>query len=150
MAVLAGKYAKVYLQNTLPNDGDEILASRWSLEADTEEIDVTNFTSVDPNTGITYGDYLASFIQARFTIDAFFDSDFVPFDTTKGVDALIPGEVYEYFQIYPYTRVGHALVNKYFDCANGAVLLTLHPEGGVRDAIRMNMTGRCKGAISWN
>jgi len=106
-------------------------ATKWTVEARADEIDVTNFESGG------YTDYLTSYIDANGTVDAFWDkSTNVPFADPPLV---LPGN-----QLAVRLHLHKNTVDAYYDFPV-AIILSSSVDAAVRDVIRYNFTFRNKG-----
>lgn len=127
MPAISTKKCKVQI------DGVTLLANKWTVEIHADEIDVTTFESGG------FAEYLASYVDAMVTVDAFWDPDDNPF--ANAPDITVANELSE---VKLFLRRAEAN-----DCFVFPTLVVLScvTDAVVRDAIRFNFTGRNKGVF---
>jgi len=125
MAIISSKNARVRI------DGTNFAATKWSVDVKADEIDITNF-----ETG-GFKDYLTSYVEAMISIDLFYDTTSGPFDTNLLSVGSQP-------VILLYTQRDTA---QEFFSFPASIVLSANVSAEVRDAVRVSVTARNKGAF---
>jgi len=125
MAIISSKNARVRIDST------NFAATKWSVDVKADEIDITNF-----ETG-GFKDYLTSYVEAMISIDLFYDTTNGPFDTNLLSVGSQPA-------ILLFTQRDTA---QEFFSFPASIILSANVSAEVRDAVRVSVTARNKGAF---
>lgn len=115
-----------------------LLATRWSVEARSDEIDVTNF-----ETG-GFAEFLPGYVEANISVDGFYEKEGTPFAYNIGTPMINAGN-YVGLTLYASRDAGGV---DYFDFPK-AFILSATGEAAVRDAARVSFTARNFGPFEY-
>lgn len=136
MPAVSTRNARVLVKELTNGIQSVILGTRWTVDVNADEIDVTNFESGG------FVEYLASYLQAMISVDGFYEPVGFPI-ATNGFAFCAPGNFVE-LTLYA-TR---ANAQDFFHFPR-AVVLTAHTEAAVRDAVRVSFTARNDGKFDY-
>lgn len=125
MAAISARKARVTI------GGTNLLATKWTVEIKSDEIDVTNFESGG------FADYMTTYVDAMVTVDAFYDPANNPHGDPPNI---LTGNILEDVELWTKTTI--VAENFSFPLL---LVLSCTVDAAVRDAVRISFTGRNKG-----
>ncbi len=132
MAAISTRNARVRVTELTTNTVANILATHWTVEVRSDEIDVTNF-----ETG-GFAQFLPSYVEAHISVDGFYETGGTPFTNgIAGAGLILSGN---YVSIFCYMNRQNVLNNAFrFDAA---WIMTASGSSAVRDAARVSFTAK--------